>query len=771
VLLLQYSNLVMSKQQKQKQHMEKNGDRFDTRTKPQFRRPKEETRKLVLDDRFASVLTDSRFQTQQQSKDKYGRKSSKRNSAKEELGVFYTLDNEGKEDAKDAQQERLDANEKPDHDDADDFESNSEPTNLMLKKQDNNPASRIAYLTALSRGQIDPSSSSDNTDSEDSDDDSQDDLVDMDGAADADFDYNDKDDDSNIELTHEETKYLAVMNLDWTHVRAVDVFALLHSFAPPGAVQCVTVYPSDFGRAQMEKELTQGPKGLWKQQPTRENQVDIAAITKDNDNDQADACSDDQASSQDDNGTNTDEEDEDDDTTLLVNADVAESDFDPEKLRAYEASKLKYYFAIAEFTSSQFAEVAYQQVDGMEFEHSSAAVDLRAIPESELASVVQGRAARDQATSIPSNYMPPEFIVSALQQSTVQCTWEVGDAERQRTLTKYTSGEQWNAIAETEDLKAYLASDHSSDEGEEVDSDNEKAARMRKMLGLDSDDEGSNSRSDKEEKGFGSEDVSSSDSDNDDSDDGQAESKEVTFIPGQKKVALEDKIRSKLDDSDKVEELTPWQKYQEKRKQKRSEKRQETRAKRKEINQLRKGGRSSSKSKNGDEFFTETANKSQERTEFTSNTQSQGELELLVAGDGNDDAKDYDMRGLLRLDKNKEKKLKGSRKRKEELRATDVGDSSFQVDMKDTRFQAVLEGADDRFGIDRTDPNFKETPGMRAILAEQATRRKRRKNKMNDGGAKTMAVAENANADIEGSNMGSAVLSALVSSIKAKVVP
>ncbi|CAN0462786.1 unnamed protein product, partial [Discosporangium mesarthrocarpum] len=45
----------------------------------------------------------------------------------------------------------------------------------------------------------------------------------------------------------------------------------------------------------------------------------------------------------------------------------------------------------------------------------------------------------------------------------------------------------------------------------------------------------------------------------------------------------------------------------------------------------------------------------------------------------------------------------------------------FEVDVKDDRFAALLEG-NTRFGIDRTDASFKDTEGMRQILKERQQR-------------------------------------------------
>ena len=50
-------------------------------------------------------------------------------------------------------------------------------------------------------------------------------------------------------------------------------------------------------------------------------------------------------------------------------------------LRAYELSKLRYYFAIAVTDSPRTAEALYQQLDGIEFEHSAMVFDMRFVPD------------------------------------------------------------------------------------------------------------------------------------------------------------------------------------------------------------------------------------------------------------------------------------------------------------------------------------------------------------------------------------------------------
>jgi hypothetical protein len=89
------------------------------------------------------------------------------------------------------------------------------------------------------------------------------------------------------------------------------------------------------------------------------------------------------------------------------------SDIDAVALRSYELSKLRYYFAIAVVNSSATADHLYREVDGLELEHSSMALDLRIVPP-EVS--FEGRQVRDECDKVSIDYVPPsDFVMNAKQ--------------------------------------------------------------------------------------------------------------------------------------------------------------------------------------------------------------------------------------------------------------------------------------------------------------------------------------------------------------------
>lgn len=672
-----------------------------------------------VDERFQAVFTDTRFSIGGNigqaidGVDKYGRKQTLR----------IEKEGEGSSSHSDKGEDEEINNDKPGSDD-------DTSSSLSGQKHDNDPLpidkedpeSRIAYLTALSRGEIEEESSSsedetsviENKQDIHSDDDSSTDSTEEDsiyGKAGV-LDPTTGDE---IEITFDASPFLAICNTEWSHVRAVDLLAIISSFAPPGSVKYIKVYPSDFGIERMEKDKL-GPADVWK----KRKDTDEIYNRDDDENNSHEIDNNDTGEEREDNidGDESVTSNEANDVVgeeynhflSHVNDGKRDSDFDPEKLREYEASKLKYYFAIAEFTTCDAADAAYKEVDGMEFGHSSTMLDLRSIPNEEVPNIIKDRQLRDEALLVPSNYNPPDFVVNALQKTKVECTWEEGDANRERLLTQYGCGkEAWVAMTEGDDLKAYLASDVSSSD-DESDNDinkNKKASSMRKMLGLDSDG------SEESVSGARSNDIDNEEEDDDSffgsdgDDENDADNKQVAFIPG--KSNLEEKIRTKLKEKeDEEKELTPWEKHQLKRKEKRKERKRAA----KDAKMRAKMG-----------LDQDSRDESDDQNLGSDRPSSKEELDLLLAGDGDEeDERDFNMRDLLKVEKNKNKKL--SRKRKEKELASNISGTNFQIDVTDGRFSSVLDGDDARFGIDKTDPQYKETAGMKTLLSEQTKRRK-----------------------------------------------
>ena len=484
----------------------------------------------------------------------------------------------------------------------------------------------------------------------------------------------------------------------------------------------------------------------------------------------------------------------------------------------YEADKLKYYFALASFNSASAADVAYKEIDEMELEHSSCAIDVRAVPGEALAAISEGRECRDVAESIPADYEPPDFITKALQQTKVECTWEAGDSSRDKKFKAWGVGDNaWKAMEEGDDLNAYLASDCSSSDEDESGGEGEgegrgqggrgrsrKAKNMKSLLGLggDDDDDTENDGGDAESEDdfFG---AAPDEGGDDDDDDGGGGNMEYTIKPGANSLAA--KLQKKKDAKDKGE-LSPWEKYQQKRKEKRKERKAKIRGKKnggeddeedsdgggndgdgdevpdwakddydedggffledgkKAEDEKGKGKEKGGKGKKGGKTGEEERRKKEEANQKQKRPSTKAELQAILGTDlAEEQIKDYDMRGLQRIDKNSKKNLKGARKKKEEKRAKEVSGKDFKVDTKDSRFSALLDGGDSRFGIDTTSSSFKETPAMREILEEQG---KRREKKRKAGGDAVVGdvVARAGEAGAGGG--GAAALAGLVSGFK-----
>ncbi|CAM9336850.1 unnamed protein product, partial [Chrysoparadoxa australica] len=521
-------------------------------TNPTFQRAKADSKKVKLDKRFAAVLTDDRFKVGGGAKvNKRGRPV--KDVAREDLKAFYTVDDEGEdgEEGSDGSEgeediEELELEEKEEE------EKGYKP----LKKVE--VESRLDYLNRLARGEVSGSESGSTSSSEDDEDDD-----DNEGAEGEGNDENEGSGGGQADVpVGEATTRIAVMDCDWSHMRAVDLQVLCSSFTPSqGVVKKVTIYPSDFGLKCMAEEQRLGPRGIF---AAREEARDHAEDEEDEDEkDEKEEEESPVGVARDghvvqrnrpgivmEEGYSSEEED---------GAGNENEGFDKEGLRAYERQKLKYYFAVVECDSVATASSIYAEVDGLEFESSGVTLDLRFVPDD---ISFEGRDVRDSCKGTPSDYTAPQFICKALQQTNVECTWDEDSDDRTQLLTGH---QKWDE-KEPEDFAIYLQSSSESEEseaGEGTKAVKDKAQLRKLLLGDLSDGSSDESGGEGEiDKGFSQA----------EGDDGSVEGEgdlEFRMVPNQ----AQDLLRRREQKQREAAE-TPWERQERKAREKRASKKE-----------------------------------------------------------------------------------------------------------------------------------------------------------------------------------------------------
>ncbi|RKP12621.1 hypothetical protein BJ684DRAFT_11232 [Piptocephalis cylindrospora] len=607
-------------------------------TDPRFRRPKRADHKVKLDERFAHALTDDNF-SRKPKVDRRGRRVE--GEEKNELERYYTLD---KGDDKEKESGDEDEEEEESSDEEEEVQGRYDPM----------------------RGEGVSSSSEDDSSEEE----------DMDEAGTEDEDVEEGEDIPR----GDETKRLAVVNLDWDHVRAMDLYAVLSGFKPDGGtILSVTIYPSEFGKERLELEVTQGPpKELF-----------------------AHASS---------NRDNEEEEEEELITTKnLVKEDRGE-EVDGEALRKYQLERLRYYYAVVECDSVATASTLYTQCDGAEYESSANFFDLRFIPDE----VIFEDTPRDTATGMMDGYRPREFSTLALQHSEVKLTWDEDDVDR----TSVTRRNFTEAELEEQDFQAYVAS--SSDEEEEdsgAENEEEMRAKYRALLLQGGEDANPYADAREEEE------------------EGEME---ITFAPG-----LTERQEAQKKASAMAGE-TPLEKYMRKQKERRQARKGKMgKASAETADSKGKGGGSEVGSEDEVDLgegavqaFSDDERTKAERMERRAAREEEDrkkkELELLLMDDEHEagavqgktqggEGRHFDMKDILKVEKSRGKKGKAAKKAAKALSTEDA----FVMDVQDERFAPVHESH--LFALDPTNPNFKRTKAMEDLMQE------RRNRKVNEG--------------------------------------
>lgn len=588
-------------------------------TDPRFQRVPKRESKVTIDSRFNRMFTDKNFSTSSAPVDKRGRP--KRQKTDSSLRHYYRIEEEDTKDAKKKRKDEVLSSEEEEED----SKKRKRKEEVLSSEEEEESESGSEELEDLETESDDDAGGSEEeeTSSSSSSDEEEEDMENVEV--------------ENVPVIEEGTRRLAVVNMDWRHVRAVDLFVVLRSFLPKGGqILSVSVYPSEFGLQRMKEEEVRGPVGLF-----------------------------------DDENEKSDEDDDDND----------EIDYD--KLRAYEKSRLRYYYAVVECDSVATADYLYKSCDGVEFERSSNVLDLRFIPDS----MDFKHPPRDVATEAPLGYEGLDFHTKALQHSNIPVSWDEDEPQRVKTLKQKFNADQ---LAELE-LKEFLASDESETDNDEADNDMEDESDKK------------NKKRDKYRAL-----IQSGDGSDEDQEEGQ--DMEVTFNTG-----LEDLSKRILEKKDKKSE-TVWEAYLRKRREKKKARKNHSKYSSEED--------SSDTDEEGmegieqpDDFFIEEPsvkkvnnkdyqgkkNKEEQQLQDTDREAeaSKAELELLLADDkgGKKGLKGYNL---------KPKKAKG--KKGKEVPDEDKIPTS---NLDDPRFSALFTSP--LFALDPTDPQFKRS----AVYARQ----------------------------------------------------
>ncbi|KAK7360255.1 hypothetical protein VNO77_02238 [Canavalia gladiata] len=574
-------------------------------TDPRFREPPKRETKVAIDSRFDPMFSHKSFLPSSAPVDKRGKPKNNPTSQLSALRHYYKIDEKQVEQSSDEEEEEE--------------EKGLVKANYVKPESDNGDTSEETSESESATGT--------DTDTDTDTDEDADEEVSEEEAPDMQED---------VPEIEKETHRLAVVNMDWRYVKAVDLYVLLSSFVPPnGLIESVAVYPSEFGLQRMKEEEVHGPVGLF----------------------------------DDENGRNEE--------------DSGNDDIDNEKLREYEKSRMRYYYAVVECDSSTTADYIYKECDGLEFIQSSNALDLRFIPDN----MEFKHPPRDVATEAPANYECKDFYSRALQHSKVNLSWDEDEPLRAKTLKRKFTDEQ---LAELE-LKEFLTSDESeSDDGgdnSETDDWPDKKARKRDKYRalLQSGD----------------------DSDEGDEHD-NVQDMEVTFNTG-----LEDISKHIMEKKDKKSE-TVWEAYLRKKREKKKARKSKTKYSSSDDDS---DDSDQEATEEADDFFIEEPAVKKRKKGQNKNDQehklqdtnvvdkaSKEELELLLADDMGTDTslKGYNL---------KFKKGKGKMGEK----TIDEGKiPSSEYD--DPRFAAFFSTD---YAIDPTDPQFKRSAAYLRQLAQK----------------------------------------------------
>ena len=394
-------------------------------------------------------------------------------------------------------------------------------------------------------------------------------------------------------------------------------------------------------------------------------------------------------------------------------------EFDSSALRTYQLDRLRYYYAVITCSSASVAKAIYDNLDGQEYLTSANFFDLRFVPDG----TTFDQDIHDECSKLPDDYKPNDFTTDALTHSKVKLTWDADDATRKEVQKRAFSRKEINE----NELQAYLGTDSSSSEDEADAAKLDKTASLRKALGLEASSK--IGKSDKKDKASVKRDRDFPKPDGE---------MEITFTGGLSTGSGEGPV---FENEIPLQETT-MEKYIRKEK--------ERKARRKSKAQAKKMGqdpdaqvdnsddvRASANEEDpfNDPFFAsdpeeatkatkldqkaKRANKRIEKEkQYKALAAERANLELLMA-DNDAKTRHFDMNEILQAEKSKWKSKKSKKN-------APVAEDNFQINTVDPRFAKLYENHE--FAIDPTNPKFKDTAGMKALLEQGRNKRKHHRN-------------------------------------------
>lgn len=539
----------------------------------------------------------------------------------------------------------------------------------------------------------------------------------------------------------EVTKRIAVVNLDWDNIRAVDLYSVFSSFVSgSGRIEHLAVYKSEYGKERMEREEMEGPpREIFAKQKAEEE------VERDSEED-------------------TEDEEERIKQDLLKPDDGEE--FDSGALRQYQLERLRYFYAVITFSDPQIAHRVYEATDGTEYLTSANFFDLRFVPDDTEFDDVP----RDECSAVPEGYRPTEFVTDALQHSKVKLTWDADDVSRKDTLNKAFSGSR--AEIGENDLRAYLGSDSSEAESEgeqELEADDvprltkKEAARQKMRAAL----------------GLGNEPTKSKKIE------GPVGDMQITFTAG---LSTTEKDEGGVFLNKPIIEETTAEAYIRKEKERKARRKEKAKATREgrdvdaEVEVAEEDVAEPEADLGFDDPFFATDEKvkskaasdlrkaarakkhAEKKALLDAAAEQKKELELLMT-EGVDEGgsrEHFDINEIARA----EKAAKRGGKRGRKGKTGEVEDrkgalqKGFEMDVADPRFGALFESHE--FAIDTSNPKYKATEGMKKLLEEG--RRKRKGDEGEEGEERVVGKKRRKEKAVGGEELGK-----LVDSVKKKL--